>query len=340
MRRYLAAAALSFALVLPVCGQDGPEERPEEQQEQKFGPKGMPEIALSDLHKKAFGLRRNGKLAAAGLALEEILGRLAPNSTHRQAIALELAQIYVVTGRYYSAVVVYRKIQDVPREIETLLATGKEQFAREALAVSRHVKYPLGEARALLKLGKTAEALGVLTKAGQPLARERGRLLLQLQRYPEAAAAFADANDFLGQAQAVGYADRRKASRLYEDAGEQLKLKLKHELIPQAKAAKERAEGARDSISAERARIYYAQTLGVIGQTYREWAQCFAGAGDKPKAIRSAEKALEYLATQKERLEDGGLDAFGKLAVDALGVSEAMRAVQADLTRYQALPNK
>ena len=345
MRRHLAATALVFALVLPVWGQGEPEERPEEgqgkpkpeaQPKLEFDPKGRPEASLSDLHRQAVGLRRSGKLAAAGLALDEILRRLAPNSTHRQAIALELAQVYVVMGRHYSAVVVYRKIQDVPREIETLLEMGKERFAREALAVSRHVKYPLGEARALLKLGKQEEALGVLTKAGQPLAKERGKLLLQLQRHPDAAAAFAEASDFLGQAEAVKVTDQRQAKRLYEDAGEQLKLRLKLELIPQAKGAKERAEQAQDAVTLERARIYYAQTLGQMGQAYRDWARCFAGTNEADKAVRSAQKALGFLNSQKERLEDGGRDAFGQKAAEALGVNRAIAEVQAELGRYQA----
>ena len=76
--------------------------------------------------------------------------------------------------------------------------------------------------------------------------------------------------------------------------------------------------------------------MGQIGQAYRDWARCFAGTGEGSKAVRSAQKAGEYLNSQKERLEDGGRDAFGQKAAEALGVNAAIGEVQAELQRYQS----
>lgn len=296
---------------------------------------------LSNVLKTAFGLRRAGKLAAAGLAFEEVLGRLKPESVHRRTVALELAQLYIVMGRPYRAVLVYRKIKDVPHEVETLLSMENARYHREALVVSRAVKYSLGEARSLVKLGKAEEAIAVLEAAGKPYAAERGRLLLQQKRHRDAVKAFEEANDYLGMARATELIDRDRARRLYEDSASRFELTLKHELIPKLKVAKKRlkeAEAAKNSLAIERSRIYYAQFLGQVGHAYRDWSASFEGAGDKARAVKSARKAISFFRTQRNRLTDGGGDEFGKKAVDALGVAKAISEAEAALARCQSLP--
>ena len=327
MRRL--ALATVMIVVLSGTSSAGPDQKPAK-------------ARLSDVLKTAFGLRRAGKLAPAGLAFEEVLSRLAPKSIYRREVAQELAQLYVVMGRPYRAVSVYRKIQDVPHEVETLLAMPAARYHREALVVSRHVKYPLGEARALAKLGKHEEALAVLSKvSGSGFARERGRILFQLKRHREAAKAFEEGNDYLGLARATELMDRDRARRFYEDAAAGIKHRLKHELVPGLKVAEKRlkdAESANDSVAIERARIHSAQYAGQVGQAYLDWSRSFAGAGHKDKAIKSARKGLSYLHRQRDRLEDGGGDAFGKKAVEALGVNKAIQAGEALLARAEALP--
>ncbi len=296
---------------------------------------------LSDVLKTAFGLRRAGKLAAAGLAFEEVLGRLKPESVHRRTVALELAQLYLVMGRPYRAILVYRKIKDVPHEVETLLSMKEARYHREALVVSKAVKYSLGEARSLALLGKPEEALAILSAAGSTYAAERGRLLLKLKRHREAAKAFEEANDYLGRARATELIDRDSARRLYEDSAGRIELTLKHELIPRLKVAQKRlkeAEAAKNSLAIERARIYYAQFLGQVGEAYRNWSASFEGAGDKSRAVKSARKAINFFRSQRSRLTDGGGDAFGKKAVEVLGVAKALSEAEAALARCQSLP--
>lgn len=296
---------------------------------------------LSNVLKTAFGLRRAGKLAAAGLAFEEVLGRLKPESVHRRTVALELAQLYMVMERPYRAVLVYRKIKDVPREVETLLSMKEARYHREALVVSRAVKYTLGEARSLAKLGKPDEALSVLSAGGAPYAGERGRLLLKLKRHKDAARAFEEAKDYLGRARATELIDRDQARRLYEDSASGLELTLKHELVPKLKVAQKQlkqAEAANDSLAIERTRIYYAQFLGQVGRAYMDWAASYEGAGDKARAVSKAKKAISLFKTQRNRLTDKGRDAFGKKAVEVLGVAAAIAEAEAALARCQALP--
>jgi len=244
-------------------------------------------------------------------------------------------------GRPYRAVLVYRKIKDVPHEVETLLSMENARYHREALVVSRAVKYSLGEARSLVKLGKAEEAIAVLEAAGKPYAAERGRLLLQQKRHRDAVKAFEEANDYLGMARATELIDRDRARRLYEDSASRFELTLKHELIPKLKVAKKRlkeAEAAKNSLAIERSRIYYAQFLGQVGHAYRDWSASFEGAGDKARAVKSARKAISFFRTQRNRLTDGGGDEFGKKAVDALGVAKAISEAEAALARCQSLP--
>ena len=215
------------------------------------------------------------------------------------------------------------------------------RYHREALVVSKAVKYSLGEARSLAQLGKPEEALTILSAGGTIYAAERGRLLLKLKRHREAAKAFEEANDYLGRARATELIDRDSARRLYEDSAGRIELTLKHELIPRLKVAKKRlkeAEAAKNSLAIERARIYYAQFLGQVGQAYRNWSASFEGAGDKGKAVKSARKAISFFRTQRSRLTDGGGDAFGKKAVEVLGVAKALSEAEAALARCESLP--
>lgn len=332
MRRLALATAL--VLALSASGSAGPDK--------------PVKAKLSDVMKTAFGLRRAGKLAAAGLAFEEVLGRLKPESQHRPTIALELAQLYVVMGKPYRAILVYRKIKDVPHEVETLLGMKDARYHREALVVSRHVKYPLGEARALAKLGKAEEAIAVLEKAGPAFATERGKLLLKQKRNREAAKAFKSVNYYLGMARATQLIDRDQARRLFEDSAADIEHGLKHEWIPKLKAAQKRLKQAeatgRIDVARERARIYYAQILGLVGQQYRSWALSFEGARQKAKAVKRIKKAIGIFRTQRNRLvdrqDDGSEpDAFGKKAVVALGVAKAIADAEAALARCEALPD-
>jgi tetratricopeptide (TPR) repeat protein len=303
--------------------------------ESQAGPK-----KLSELRVAAYKLRREGNYSAAAQAMEQILERLDKKSVHRRTIALELAQLFIVAGKPYRAVVLYRKQRDTVREIATLLSMNDPKRAKEALTIARLERYALGEARAQIQLGDLEAALKILSKGGKRLAAERGKLLLSLKRYKEAQEAFVEASDHLGEAQAMAFlpGQAEQARRRFEDAGNQIKLHLKHDAVPRFKIARKALAEATSGAMRERARLYLAQCYGEVAGDYRKWAQCFAGSRHKSRAIKSATKALQYYKRQRQTLEDGGADVFGREAVKVLGVRAAIDGTQAELTNYQNLP--
>lgn len=302
-------------------------------------PRAAKPMKLSELRRAACGLRREGKLSAAALAFEQILRRLKRTSRLRRPIALETAQLYLVMGKPYMAVAVYRREKDVIREIATLLAIGTEKRTKEALTIARLEGYKVGEANALHALGQTEEALKVLERAGKPGLQRKGELLLAVKRYKEAAEAFALCEDFFGQAVANEMVPNPdKAKRLYEDAVSRIRLNLKTEALPRWTQARDLFKSAKGGTAAESARLFLAQSYGEVGGLFRKLAKCYAGAGDKQKAIKSAQKAEQFLKRQRSTLEDNGLDKYGRKAAEQMGVNKAITEVGEELTSYQALP--
>ncbi|HBP20006.1 MAG TPA: hypothetical protein DEA08_19740 [Planctomycetes bacterium] len=306
-------------------------------------PGGQPQAAkpmkLSELRRAACMLRREGKLSAAALAFEQILRRLKRTSRLRRPIALETAQLYMVMNKPYMAVAVYRREKDVIREIATLLAIGTEKRAKEALTIARLEGYKVGEANALHALGQTEEAIKVLDRAGRSGLERKGELLLAAKRYKEAAEAFATCEDFYGEAVAMELVPNPdKAKRLYEDAASRIRLNLKTEAIPRFKQARELFKSAKGGAAAESARLFMAQCYGEVAGLFRKLAKCYAGAGEKQKAIKSAQKAEQYLKRQRSTLEDNGLDKYGRKAAEQMGVNKAISEVSEELTSYQSLP--
>ena len=302
-------------------------------------PRAAKPMRLSDLRKAACALRRDGKLTAATLAFEQILRRLKRTSRQRRPIALETAQLYLVMGKPYQAVGVYRREKDVIREVATLLAIGQEKRTKEALTIARLEGYTLGEANALAALGQTDEALKVIEKAGKAGLERKGELLLAAKRYKEAAEAFAACEDFYGQAVAMELVpDLEQAKRLYEDAASRIRLNLKTDAIPRFKQAQALHKNAKGGAATESARLFVAQCYGEVAALFRKLAKCYAGAGDKQKAIKSAQRAEQYFKRQRSTLEDNGLDAYGRKAAEQLGINKAISEVGEELTSYQSLP--
>ncbi|MGE0713736.1 MAG: hypothetical protein AB7N76_34505 [Planctomycetota bacterium] len=306
-----------------------------------------PDLKLSDLLRGAYKNRREGNFVVAAMALEGILERLDRKSPQRHPLAMELAQLFIVMGKPYRAVVVYRKEKDVPREIATLLSMKQEKRTKEALTLARLERYGQGEARALVALGQTDEALGVLLKGGKALASERGELLLTLKRYKEANEAFGESEDYYGQARALEMIpeSREQAKHRYEDAGTQLKLYLKLDALPRRARAEAAYKKAASGPDRERARLYLAQCYGELGDACRRWAKCFAGSANprkKEQALKSGDRALGFYKLQRDTLEDravGGGDLYGIKAVEVLGVAKAIQETEADLAKYQAMPD-
>lgn len=299
-------------------------------------PSAAPKARLSSVLKEAYALRSQGKLPAAALGLEEVFSRLKAESEHRRPVGLELAQLYLVMGRPKRAIEVYRRLKDVALEVEALLSQADAKSHREALVVARAAKYRLGEARALAKLGKKEEALRALGEAPE-LAGERGKLLLELRRYADAAQAFKAANDDFGRAKATWPLDRDQAKRFLEDAISRFELTSKHELEPDLAKAKKRLKEAK-GVEKTRLRIFYAQCLGQRAQLLRKWSQAAARIGDRDQAVAKAKAALENLRAQRMFLTNRDRDAFGVQAAKVLGVDSAISAATAELERRQAPP--
>lgn len=331
MSRYpLVAAALSVVLAAapPAAAQTKP-------------PK---QASLSNLLKAAYSLRRQGKFKAASAAYEAILRRLtkkSPYFKHKFPIAMELAELYKVTGQERKAIRLFRRNHDTKREIETLLAMKDKKRHEEALVVARLMKYREGEALANGKLGKAEVGLKLLEGQGKKYARARGELLLQLKRYKEAADQFFAARDYHAQAKALSLtSDTKQARRAWEDAVDKIKFRIKEQVRPKLKKAKAAFKAAKPGVARERTRLFLARCYAEASEAYRQWAASFAGVGNGKNAVRTAKTALKYLAQQRSTLEDlaGGGDAYGKQAVKAFGIPGRVAEIQAEQKKYETLP--
>jgi tetratricopeptide (TPR) repeat protein len=307
---------------------------------------GLPAVAcaqdVDQLIVAAYSLRRRGKFVAAAAAFEQIIPRLEKKADKR-FVALEAAELFRVMGKPEKAIKLYRKNNDVPREIETLLELGTDKAKQDALTISRYVKYPRGEARALAKLGKTDEALALMAKHG--LERDRAKLLVELGRHAEAAAAYEAMRDFYQQARALERAGRqREAERAYEDAvvKQRADMREKGSSLQLVRTLEDMYGKAKSGVTRERTRLALAKAYGALGQDYRELASAYALSARRDyvgKAPTLATNALNFYRRQRELLEDeaGGGDAFGAKAVTQQGLPELIAEVQSEIERYQGM---
>ncbi len=289
----------------------------------------------------AFSLRRAGEFRAAAAMFDQVLQRLARDPRKRQ-VAHEAAQLYLVMGEPVKALLLYRKNHDYDHELEILLDLGEQDRRRweEALTVARLVKHPEGEARALSKLGRHAEALRILDAQGGRLDRVKAEVLLAAGRAREAAALFGSLEDYYRQAKALQQARDAGASRAWQDAVAQLEFTAKNESMAAVRRAKQAFDQAQGGVARERARLLLAEAYGKFAEDYRRLAEAFFNAGRPPSVARQlAGNAVKFLKLQRQTLEDaqgqGGGDAYGVAAVKAWGLEARIAEVQAEASKYQ-----
>lgn len=306
----------------------------------------------------AYSLRRRGRYRAAAAAFEQILGQLntaikknagsnekltADLKESRRLLALETAELYEVMEKPGKAILLYRKNNDVPREIDALLKTGDPKHHKEALTISRYVKYARGEALALARLGQTDEALKLMEQKG--LARDRADLLAELGRFTEAAAIYEQVQNFYAQARALKQAGKtRDAERAFEDTITQLRFELKDESgsLTRVRQITALHRSAERGVVLERTRLALAKAYGRLAGDYRKLAEAYASTGRddyRAKAPKFASNAASYYTKQRELLEDkngpDGGDAYGAKLAEILGVAQAAAEAQQEAVGYR-----
>ncbi|RMG10808.1 MAG: hypothetical protein D6731_16775 [Planctomycetota bacterium] len=299
------------------------------------------EERLRELLVAAYSLRRRGQFQAAATAYEELLRKVA-NKDAKRILAREAAELFVTMGRPRDAVAIYRRNHDLRREIDTLLAMDDPKGAKDALTISRYVRYPRGEVLALSKLGQHEEALARAT-ASEDLGRERGDVLMELGRYREAATAYGQAREYLLRARALSKAGLvEEAKSAYRDAIARLRLSLRDPQgsLQRVRRIKAKYEEAPDGLTRERARLALAKAYGLLARDYRRLAEAYAGSGEpgeRAKAAKLAANALKFYRKRKELLEDrvGGGDAYGAKIVADEGLDRLIEEVRAEAERYR-----
>lgn len=289
-----------------------------------------------DLLNLAYSLRRKGEFREAAAIFEQALRRLGRGPRKRE-VALEVAELYRVTKQPVRALLLYRRNHDTARELQTLLEMGELDQERweEAVTVARLVKDPAAEARALVKLGRTQEALRLLDAQAGDFAAVKAEVLLAAKRYKEAAALFAKVEDFYRQAKALQQQGAPEAKRAFNDAVVQLEFEAKETRL-QVVRAKREFEQVPTAVARERARLRLAEAYGAFAEDYRRLADAYFHAGRDPATARAlAGNAVKFLQQQRQTLEDGGGDAYGKEAVVALGIEARIAEIQAESSKYR-----
>jgi len=274
--------------------------------------------SADELLKAAYGFRRQGEYELAAVSFEQALDRM-PRSARKRAVALEAAELFRTMDRLDKALLLFRRNHDVRREVELLMEMGR---AKEALAVSRLVRYPKGEALASAALGQVDYAVEVLEAGGYDQAL--AELLRDERRYREAAEAFARAEDYYHQARCLRYArDRGGARRAYEDAREQVMFRLQHESLPAIERAKQAFRRAPDGVRREQSRWALAQAYEQAGEDYERLGEIYLRTG-RDRAADLLELAVTCVEKQRDTLLDRGQDAFGREVVARLGLDDLL----------------
>ena len=103
--------------------------------------------------------------------------------------------------------------------------------------------------------------------------------------------------------------------------------------IELVKRARQTLKQAPDGVSRERARLKVAEAYAKLADDYARLARSYRGAQRKDaesKAPAFARQAIKFLRRQRETLEDGGDDAYGKAAVRSMGLAERIAELEAE----------
>ncbi len=301
---------------------------------------GAPGAASPDEARKltiaAYSLRRQGRLEAAGAALEQVLDVM-PKGAEKRLVGKETALVWRVAGKNDRALQLYRRQHDFPGEFELLFATKRHE---EALALARLLKTPAHEAKALVRLGRAEEGLKLLANV-PALERERADLLVEARRPGEAAPLYFRLQDPFAQGKALEAArDVAGARRAYDDARDGLAFVLRNELLPRFQAAEQRMQRAPDGVARERARFVLADELAALSEAYEKLALAYDRTGQPPeKTAQLAENAARFVERRKATLLDqtaAGVDQFGQRYATWLELDQRIATLQAQAREYAA----
>ncbi|MCA8926007.1 MAG: hypothetical protein KDD82_29645 [Planctomycetes bacterium] len=297
------------------------------------------QVTVEDLILRGYEARRAGDLLVAGEALEQAVLQSKAGPT-RRALAAEVAEFWLAQDKGYRAVRLYRRLNYVRSEVDTLILDGDYEAA---LAVARQVGYQRGEAIALVRLGSSGkgdrkvnserikQALKILDE--NDLKRDKADLLFEVaKRYKPAAQLYAELQQFYLQARCYELAGKvSDGIPYYSDAKTQLKLELEEVQPRLQRAIAVYRDEKLPFVARERARrdvILYSGKTSVI---YEQLAVSFHRTGNS-NAYKLVDKAIQYTERQRDTLRDGGRDKFGPTLARYLKLDERLREL-AELKR-------
>ncbi|MEZ6189008.1 MAG: hypothetical protein R3F62_28920 [Planctomycetota bacterium] len=305
------------------------------------------QATVQDLIQRGYEARREGDLLVAGQALEQAVLRSQPGPS-RRSLAAEVAEFWLAQDKGYRAVRLYRKLNYVRSEVDTLLEDGDYEAA---LAVARQVGYERGEAIALVRIGssgkgdrrangeKIKQALQLLDK--NDLKREKADLLFEVaKRYKPAADLYGELNLLYPRARCYELGGQlQDAIALYGDAKTPLTQELKDVQKRLQIALKVQADTKLPLIARERARRNVSLFSGKLSQLYEQLGICYHRTGSA-QAHKLADKAIQYTERQRDALLDGGRDRFGPTLVRYLKLDQRLSELRELKRELQQPPPK
>ncbi len=269
----------------------------------------------------AFKLRHDGKLDQAAVAFDVVIS-LFPDGPDKRQAQLEAHELAVLEGKFDRAA---RIAHGWDRDREAI-ALARDKKPDLALKVAREANDPLVEGRVLHALGRDAEALVALEKAGRPGALDRGELLMRMGKPIDAARAFEDASDVLRRALALERTKDPAATIAFEAAKVEDRARL-DSLIAKEKDARAALAKAAPGIAQDRARYALAEALEQLIDGSERLSISLEKTSEKAKAADLAQAALDATRSERDTLGSGG-DKYGALLAQERGVDARIKRLE------------
>jgi len=299
---------------------------------------GRDRLTVQDLIHKGYQARRAGDLLVAGEALETAVLR-SKTGPVRRALAAEVAEFYMAQDKGYRAVRLYRRLNYVRSEVDTLLEDGQYDAA---LAVARQVGYERGEAIALVQIGssgkgdkransaKIKQALKILS-SNEDLKRDKADLLFEVARkYGAAAKLYAEMGPDFDYREARCYDLAGKVSdsvQHYSDAKPRLTQDLRNAQDRLKRALPVWQNAKLGLVACERARRDVSLYSGKISEIFEQLAWCYYREGNAG-CTKLVDKAIQYTERHRDTLLDRGKDKFGPKLVKYRKLRERLDALK------------
>jgi tetratricopeptide (TPR) repeat protein len=305
-RAALLALALVAASPAPLRAQDPPADT----------------ITTEQLVELGFKYRRQGELDAATAAFDQAIAR-SKSAAEKKTIALESYDVACVASRFERAARTARGY-DVAMQARALALARRGD---DALRVAREGHDAFAEGTVLALLGRNDEALSALARSGERGLAARAELLSKLGRFAEAAKDSEKEGNYFARAVALERAGDPGAAQAWEPARADVKRRLET-LIARGSEVKARLQAAQGVIARERARLVLAETEGDLSKEYEHYAIVHSKTGERAKAAKLTQLALEFAQESRRLLTDSGADRYGEACAEALGLAERERALR------------